>query len=330
MTSKERVKRAIHFQYPDRIPVHLPAPYASDIEWVFPKSESIRQWTQEGETYRLGEWGSVWHVISEENMGEVVQPALPDWSSIESYVLPDINNAERYAHVPDTLAEHSDKYCMGVLSCSLFPHYWEIRGLMGFFEDLNENVEQMERLLDQIMALQLRSVDLWAKLGVDGIVVGFDDWGLQHSLMINPVLWRRYFKPRYKIVWDHIHSHGMDVILHSCGDILSIMEDMIEIGLNVINMDQQQNMGLDVLSEKLKGKICFWNPADIQTVLIDQTPNQIRDYVRQMILALSDQSGGFIGKYYPQPAAAGHSPERTMASFDAFVEFGAIHGVRSR
>lgn len=320
MTSKERVKRAIHFQYPDRVPHHLPEPWPTDIVWIFPKGKDIRTETKEGKLFRLSEWGSWWQVVSEQNMGEVVDPAVKEWEAFPAYAFPDVNAEERYAHVAEVVAANPDKYIMGVLSASLFPHYWEIRGMMGFFEDLYDNTDEMEVLLDRLVDIQLASVDRWSRHAVDGIVVGFDDWGLQDRLMINPALFRQYFLPRYRKVWSHIRERGMDVILHSCGDITSILQDLIDAGLDVINMDQQENMGLERLAREFGGKICFWNPVDIQTVMLNGTPEEVADYARRMVWTLGTHKGGFIGKYYPQPDAAGHTAVNNRAAFDAFLQ----------
>lgn len=324
MTSKERVKRAIHFEGPDRIPYHLPEPYSTDIKWIFPLNKNIKTEIRDNKNYRLGEWGSWWQVVSDENMGEVIEPALKDWEEFKNYSFPDVNAPERYINVKDVIEKNEDKYIMGVLSASLFPHYWEIRGMMNFFEDLYENTENMELLLDKLVEIQMTSVDIWSQYPIDGIVVGFDDWGLQDRLMIDPKYFRKYFKPRYQKVWQYIRSKGMDVILHSCGDITSILQDMIESGLNVINMDQQENMGLEKLAQEFGGKICFWNPVDIQTVMIKGTPDEVDKYALKMITALGSSRGGFIGKYYPQPKGPGHSEENNKAAFNAFTKYSDI------
>jgi len=325
MNAKERVKRAIHFGTPDRVPNHLPEPWPSDIVWIFPKGKDISTEIRDGKTYRLSEWSSWWHVVSEQNMGEVVKPAVEEWSQYEHYVFPSVNDPERYDHVAQIVGGNQDKYLMGVLSASLFPHYWEIRGLMNFYGDLIEETEKMEQLLDALVDIQLASLETWTRYPVDGIVVGFDDWGLQDRLMISPELFRKFFLPRYAKVWSRIHAKGLDVILHSCGDITSILPDMMAAGLDVINMDQQENMGLERLGREFGGKICFWNPVDIQTVMLDGTQEEIDLYVEKMIRCLASDKGGFIGKYYTQPEAVHHTPERNKAAFDSFVRHSTMY-----
>jgi uroporphyrinogen decarboxylase len=321
ITSKERVIKAIRFESPDRVPSHLPEPYPTDIVWIFPHGRNIKTEIRGTQQYRLSEWGSWWHVVSEQNMGEVVEPAVKDWADFDRYCFPEVNTPDRYDHVAEIINQNHDKYIMGVLSASLFPHYWEIRGLMNFFTDMYDEIENMETLLDRIVEIQMKSVDIWSQHQIDGIVVGFDDWGLQDRLMIDPVFFRTHFLPRYRKVWQHIHSRGFDVILHSCGEITSILPDLIEAGLNVINMDQQENMGLEKLGREFGGRICFWNPVDIQTVMIQGTPMDVDQYALKMILALGSPQGGFIGKYYPQPEGAGQSEANRKAESEAFIRY---------
>ena len=106
---------------------------------------------------------------------------------------------------------------------------------------------------------------------------------------------------------------------------MQILKDMIKIGLDVINMDQQENMGIDNLAKEFGGRICFWNPTDIQTVLLNGTDEEIRDYTYNMMKKLGSFNGGFIGKYYTQPNAIGHRPEKSKISFDTFANMGDIY-----
>lgn len=41
MTSSERVRRAVLFQEPDRVPIDLPEPWGSDFIWVGPATNPI-------------------------------------------------------------------------------------------------------------------------------------------------------------------------------------------------------------------------------------------------------------------------------------------------
>jgi len=159
------------------------------------------------------------------------------------------------------------------------------------------------------------------ELGVHGII-SCDDWGLQDRLFIHRDTFREFFKPRYKRVYDAAHEAGMLTFLHSCGYIVDILDDLIEAGLDVIQMDQQENMGVELLGERFGGRLAFWCPVDIQQTMVHGTLDDIRAYARRLIETLGCYNGGFIAKWYPSPLAVQHSDERIRAMAEAFVEYG--------
>ena len=93
---------------------------------------------------------------------------------------------------------------------------------------------------------------------------------------------------------------------------------VIDCGLDVIQMDQQQNMGLDLLSERFAGRITFWCPVDIQNMMCQGSPEEIKAYAREMFEKLSTPAGGFIAGYYGDTVGAGHSKEAVEAEIEPF------------
>ena len=136
--------------------------------------------------------------------------------------------------------------------------------------------------------------------------------------MISPESWRTIWKPRYARVYQAAHAAKLLTFLHSCGNIVDILDDLIEIGLDVIQMDQQENMGLDLLGRRFGGRITFWCPVDIQNTMVRGSLEEIRAYCRKMVLALGRPHGGFIAKWYGDPAGAGHRQEAIAAMSEEF------------
>ncbi len=134
---------------------------------------------------------------------------------------------------------------------------------------------------------------------------GTDDWGLQERLLIHPDAWREIWKPHYARVYKAAHEAGTLTFLHSCGYVMDILEDIIEAGLDVIQLDQQENIGLENLGRRFGGRITFWCPVDIQTVMCNGSEKQIREYCRMLVETLGRKEGGFIPKWYGDPKGAG-------------------------
>ena len=325
MTSKERVKKAIHFEAPDHIPHYLPDGKENDILWIMPDLESIEQpWYEAGANIweRSDIWGTTWRRFGPVGMGETELRPLNEWKMFKDYKFPDINRTELFEKSVQKMRENPDKYFLGEMPyISLFEGAHNLRGLDNLMVDLYEEPERVNELLDRLTEGQMESVDLLSGLGFDG-VMGYDDWGMQDRLLIGMNLWNEFFKPRYKKVWDYAHSKGLDVWLHSCGYIPPVLKAEIEIGLDVIQMDQQEHIGLEVLDREFGGKIAFWCPVDIQKTMIFGEIADIRNYARRMIYHLGRFSGGLISMYYQSPEAIGHSKEKLAAMSEAFREYG--------
>ena len=89
-------------------------------------------------------------------------------------------------------------------------------------------------------------------------------------------------------------------------------------------MDQQANMGLENLGRRFGGRLCFWCPVDIQAVMPMAPLAEIRAYARELIDTLGGFNGGFIAKWYPAPAAVGHTPEQIQAMCEEFIVYGGV------
>jgi uroporphyrinogen-III decarboxylase len=168
---------------------------------------------------------------------------------------------------------------------------------------------------------QRESIRMLAAIGCDG-VMGYDDWGLQDRLMVRPEMIEEFFMPHYRRNWALAHELGMDVWLHSCGYIIEILPMFVEAGLNVIQMDQQENMGLEALDACVGGRLAFWCPVDIQQTMVHGSIEEIRAYVRRMIATLGAHNGGLISMAYSSPEAVNHTPEKIAAMCAAFREYG--------
>jgi hypothetical protein len=107
--------------------------------------------------------------------------------------------------------------------------------------------------------------------------------------------------------------------LHSCGHIVDILDELIEIGLDVVHMDQQENMGLELLGRRFGGRLTFFSPVDIQKTMATGSPDDIRAYARKMARLLGRPAGGFIPRWYTDPAGAGHRQEALDAMCEEFV-----------
>jgi len=315
MTGRELVRRAIRFEKPDRLPRAFPEPYGSDF-WPTGMDPSVDARPGKG----IDEWGVVWDNIGESSLGQVKDFPLKDYDELDKLHIPDINDPRRWEALGDARRQAGDKFVLAQ-GISLYERVYFIRGMENTWADICDVPDKLGGLIDILVDMNLTAIGKFAAAGADG-VIWCDDWGLQDRLMISPEAWRNIWKPRYAKLYQAAHRAGMATFLHSCGYIVEIMDDLIEIGLDVIQMDQQENMGLELLGDRFGGRVTFWCPVDIQRVMPRGDLDEIRSYCRKMVKCLSRPAGGFMATWYSDPVGAGHSRQAIEAMCEEFIRIG--------
>jgi uroporphyrinogen decarboxylase len=162
-----------------------------------------------------------------------------------------------------------------------------------------------------------------AELGVDMILTG-DDFGTQRGMMVSPELWRKYFKPRMRSLFLELKRirPELKIAYHSCGTILPIIPDLVEIGLDVLNPIQPAALGMDLgaLKKEYGRELAFFGGVDEQQVLPFGTPAEVEEEV-QLRIKQAGADGGFI-------LAPSHNiqPDTPLANILAFFNAARKHG----
>jgi uroporphyrinogen-III decarboxylase len=161
-----------------------------------------------------------------------------------------------------------------------------------------------------------------AQAGADGVFF-CEDWGTQDRLLVSPALWRDLFKPGFHDIVAEARRLGVSVWMHSCGCITDIIEDLIEVGIAVLQFDQPALHGIEDLSRRFGGRVAFWTPVDIQRTLQTGDRAAIRGEAKLLCEKLGSFGGGFIAKNYGDLHGIGVPDEWHQWAYEAFLEFGA-------
>ncbi len=312
VTGRQVVKAAVRFEGPGRLPMHLPDKYGEDFS-KFRMLPSVDNRPSSG----VDEWGCVWENLGFTNLGEVKDHPLKSWDDLAGLNIPDVRDPSRWINMSNAREQAGDKFLLAV-GVSLYERVHFLRGMENAWVDIHVDPDKLGELIDILVEMNLYAIDRYAQAGADGLM-WCDDWGLQDRLMISPDDWHRIWKPRYARVYSAAHDAGLITFLHSCGNIVEILDDLIDAGLDVIQMDQQMNMGLELLGERFGGRITFMCPVDIQAVMPHGAPDEIRAYCRKMVSHLGTDKGGFIADWYSDPRSAGHSDQAIDAMCTEFV-----------
>jgi uroporphyrinogen decarboxylase len=168
-----------------------------------------------------------------------------------------------------------------------------------FLADLIEAPNKAEALLDMLTELHLENLEkfLDAIEGYVQVIQMGDDLGTQRAPQISPQMYRRFFKPRHKQIYEEVRRRkGVHLFLHSCGSIVDLLPDLIEIGVEIINPVQTSARGMD--PERLKREfgrdLTFWGGGcDTQHLLPSGTEREIDEQVRRR-MEIFGPGGGFV------------------------------------
>ena len=173
--------------------------------------------------------------------------------------------------------------------------------------------------IDRLTKLFLAFVDVWADVPADAIMFG-DDWGFQQGVLLGPERWRTFIKPRWAKVYQAVHDQGKRTISHSCGSVVDIMPDIIEIGLDVLESVQPEARGMNpyALKKEFGSQITFWGCLGSQSTIQFSSPQGIAAEVRRLCAGM-----GAGGGYILAPAKSlqpGTPVENAAAVVEAFTE----------
>ena len=319
MSSYEVVRRAVEFQGPGRLPLRFEALGLSDVHNV--------GWNQIGtgdhclrET--TDEWGCLWMRSEVNNMGQVKGHPLADWRALAHFRWPDPDDPAFYEGMEDRFAGADGKYVMTGIFMLLFERMHALHGFENTLTDLVLERDRIEMLADRVVEFNLGIIENIARRFPDRIH-GFsftDDWGTQQNVFVKPQLWDEFFKPRYKRIFDACHEAGWHVWMHSCGRVNTIIESLIEIGLDVINLQQPRALGIEEIGRRFRGRICFESLCDIQHTLPFKGADEIREEARLLLEHWAAPDGGFVLSDYGDGQAIGVELEKKQIMLDAFLE----------
>ena len=328
MTSRERMKKAIHFQGPDRVPISFKdlfplflippsswQPQEPYYPYLHPWIIKTRLWRSRRKLPRgwpkqtricIDEWGTTWKMSPIANQGETVKGAFEDgWHLLDDYKPPDFKDWSRYrlsARLGRIFGKR--RYRLGVNDNSLWERYRFLRGFENCMTDLIEFPDQVRRLLALLTDWHIDVVNNFKKAGADGFLV-VDDWGTQERTFISPRLFDEFFAPCYKKIADHCHQLGMDIGIHSCGNIRLIVPNLIAIGFDFLELDAPNMCGIDWLAQNAAGKIALCCSPDIQEVYIKNDPALLEAHIKEQISKLARAHGGYIAWPYIERGVIG-------------------------
>ena len=306
MTRKERIELAITHREPDRVPhqINLTIPAREMLENHFGTTDldsaldnHIAMIGPElpMEEFRPGyfrdEFGVVWNRTFEKDIGVIEGAVLPG-PRLDGFTLPDPHDPRRYDQFPTFLKEHKDQFLICGIGFSLFERAWTLRGLENSLMDFVLHPDFVEELLDAIVDYDLGLIEEASAFEFDAFQFG-DDWGQQSGVTMGPEAWRRLIKPRVARLYAAVKGAGKHVVIHSCGAVQDLFEDLIEVGVEVFNPFQPEVMDGVEMKRRFGDRLAFYGGVSTQQTLPHSSPEGVRAEVRQLLTEVG-KGGGYV------------------------------------
>lgn len=241
--------------------------------------------------YPNHKWGRM-EKTKTEKIGLDAEILYPEWEDMELLYndFPDPN----HPYLIQNADLDQSKYIVAHWGRILFERHWGLRGMENALTDYYLYPDEVHRLYAKITQYTEAVIERsHNELHADAVFIT-DDIGTQTGPFFSPEIFREFFKPYYKQLIQKAHSLGMHFWMHTCGGIEPFLNDLIEIGLDVIHPLQKYTVDYKEIAEKYGGKICFLVGFDVQQIIPYGTTEDVREEVRNIIDTFAREDGRLI------------------------------------
>lgn len=145
---------------------------------------------------------------------------------------------------------------------------------------------------------------------------------------MRPSTFCRFLKPYYQKIGSFLGAQGVHWWLHSCGNNTSVLGDLIESGLTIFHPVQKGSMDERQVAQQFGSRLSFLAGFDVQHILQEGTPAEVRQEVRLLIDTFDRPEGGMC-LAAGNGIVAGTPFENIEAFLDEAVLYGAYHRQRA-
>jgi hypothetical protein len=349
MTPKENLLRCIRFERPESIPMHYGINAAC---WHHYDQEALKDLMESHKVLypnyrrpkgkvepvyllnaRAGQpytdpWRCVWVTTDDGITGAVHGHPLERWDAFADYRMPDPEKTDGTYPVDwNQIAENvRAARAAGHIVSGGLPHghtflrLQDIRGYENLLVDMAEEHPNLATLIGMVEEFNYRYVMKWMALEPDMFSYA-EDLGMQLGPMISPDFLRRFIKPVYQRLMKPARDRGCIVTMHSDGDIRALADDLIDAGVEVINLQDLVN-GIDWIAARYAGKVCVHLDIDRQNITRFGTPAQIDALIREEVEKIGSPLGGLMMIFGMYP---GIPLENAAALMDAMEKYSGYY-----
>jgi len=338
MTSTERVLAVLRLEEPDRIPTFEwdidpdvittmtgGGTYEDfieqfDLDAVMCGPDYIKK-PISGTEYLFDEWG-VTRTKGHEEYAMAVDEFSPirTMADLENWEPPDPYAPHRFETMKRRVERFKGKRAIFAQLRDVWSNPRDLLGYEELFVKCGKEPELIEMLVEKCVNQSIALVGIAAELGAE-IVMSGDDIADNRRTMISPRMWRKIFMPHFRRWVQAIHDNGMLYWKHTDGNIMTVMDDFIDAGIDGIDpIDPLAKMDLATVKEMYGDKIAIKGNVDCAFLLLDGPKEEVIESVKNCI-RVAGPGGGYACSS-SNSIHSGVKPDLYIAMLDAIREYG--------
>ena len=221
---------------------------------------------------------------------------VQEWSQLDEFIekMPVPEQDERLHQLAENAErlQSDGRYLLFGWWRFFFEQPWALRGMENLMCDYYEEPEQVARLHEALLTTYHKYLDAVCRIiQPDGFFTS-DDLGHQTGSMMSPAVFHEQIAPFYARFSKKLKEHNLHFWLHSCGNNMGLLPDLIASGVQVFHPVQKHTMDEVEVMRRFGGQISFLAGIDVQHVLQEKCPEGVRQEVRFLIDTFTRPEGG--------------------------------------
>jgi len=333
MLSRGEVRKAVERKGPKRIPLVFARWWGEGLWEQY--GERLREFDKYPEDaafvwvnpYDIGKMKLSWQIKA--RVAHDAGGVISEWSQLDEFIekLPEAEQDAQFDGLIEAAqkAHAQDRYLLFAWWSLFFERPWGLRGMENLMVDYYEYPDKIHQLHDALCKVYCGYIRRAIReFQPDGFWTS-DDLGNQRQLMMRPETFRAFLKPYYGRVGAACKEGKVHWWLHSCGNNTVVMGDLAETGVSVFHPVQKGTMEEAAVAREFGDRMAFLTGFDVQHILQEGTPAEVRKEVRFLIDTFDGPGGGMA-------IAAGNGivSGTPFENIDAFLEEALIYGEEHR
>lgn len=314
MNSLERVTAVLEHRQPDRVPLFECVIDAGVMEALLPGCDYFQfndwigldnagqnrsSWSRENVDFideAKGIFRDKWGVIrafGPESTPAPLEGPIKRPEDLKTYRPPDPEADDVLGHLPEVIERYRGKKAVSAICRDAFFNPAFLRGTTQFLMDMVENPRLVHELIEVALSYDLRAMQRMVAAGCDVVVFG-DDYADKNSTLMSPRHFRKFILPGLKRCVDAAHEAGAYVVKHTDGNIMGIIDMIVDTGIDALNpIEPQAGMDIRLIKREYGDRIAIIGNIDCGYLLCQAPVEEVRRVTRETI-ETAKPGGGFM------------------------------------